>query len=481
MAHQNDPHDRFESPLVGRYASAEMSRIFSNRHRYGLWRDLWIALAEAEMELGLPIEESQIAEMRAHRDPIDFDRVSEIEREVRHETIAHLRTYGEACPKAKPILHLGATSAYVMDNSDLLQMREAIGLTISKVVNAIEALADFAREHRDRACLGYTHFQVAQPTTVGKRACLWIQDLLLDLHELERRLEELPFRGVKGTTGTQASFLHLFDGDHEKVRELDRRVAEKMGFSSSIPVAGQTYTRKIDVQVAHALAEVAQSASKFAGDIRLLAGFREIEEPFQDKQVGSSAMAYKRNPMRCERINALARTVLVGAQNLLHTASVQWLERSLDDSTNRRVAIPELFLAVDIVLNTWIEVARGLHVNGRVIEKRLADELPFIATENILMEAVHAGGDRQELHERIRVHSHEAARSVKSGGSNDLIGRLSDDSGFEPIRDRFDEILDPVRFVGRAPEQVDELLSEHVAPVLSRYRDRLGFKAETRV
>jgi adenylosuccinate lyase len=475
-------HDRFESPLVGRYASEEMSRIFSSGYRYGLWRDLWIALAEAEKELGLAITDEQIEELRDHRDPIDFARVAEIEADVRHEVIAHLRAWGETCPKAKPILHLGATSAFVMDNSDLVQIRDALDRVLMKVANVIDALATFAERHRDLPCLGYTHFQVAQPTTVGKRACLWIQDLLFDLDELEERRRRLPFRGVKGTTGTQASFLSLFEGDHEKVRELDRRVSRKMGFERPVAVTGQTYPRKIDDRVASVLSAVAQSATKFANDVRLLAGLREVEEPFRSKQVGSSAMAYKRNPMQCERICALARTVIVGSQNLAHNAALQWLERSLDDSANKRVVVPELFLAVDIVLESWLEVARGLQVNEALIRRRLADHLPFVATENILMEAVRAGGgDRQELHESIRVHALAAAEAVKAGESNDLIDRLRSDDSFASIRDRLEEILEPTHFIGRAPEQVGEFLAEEVRPALEPYRDRLGYEAVTRV
>jgi len=478
---QTETCDRYDSPLVGRYASEEMSRVFSPGHRYGLWRDLWIWLAEAQKDLGLPITDAQIAELRAHRDPIDFERVRVIEAEVRHEVIAHLRAWAEACPGAKPILHLGATSAYVMDNSDLLQIREALGIVRRKLVNVVDALARFARRHRALACLGYTHFQAAQPTTVGKRACLWIQDLLMDLEEIETRMETLPFRGVKGTTGTQASFMRLFDGDHEKVKALDREVARKAGFDRVVPVAGQTYPRKVDAAVASALTGVAISATKFAGDLRLLAGLREIEEPFDEKQVGSSAMAYKRNPMRCERIAALARTVLVGSQNLHQTAALQWLERSLDDSANRRVVLPELFLATDIVLHTMLEVASGLQVNEKVLASRVAEEIPFLGTENILMEAVAAGGDRQDLHERIRVHARAAAEVVKSGGKNDLLHRIEGDPAFGSVRDRLRSILDPRDFVGRAPEQVDEFLATQVQPVLDRHRGLLGLQAKTRV
>lgn len=475
------PRERFQSPLVGRYASAEMSRVFSDQRKYSWWRELWIALAESEMELGLSITAEQIREMQEHKDTIDFDRVAEIESDVRHEVIAHLRAYGELCPKAKPVIHLGATSAFVMDNTDLLQIRAAFEIVLTKLVNIIDALTSFAREHRDLACLGYTHFQTAQPTTVGKRACLWIQDLLFDLGDLESRLRSLPFRGVKGTTGTQASFLQLFDGNHDKVRELDRTVSRKMGFAETVAVAGQTYPRKLDARVADTLAEIAVSASKFANDIRLLAGFREIEEPFRENQVGSSAMAYKRNPMRCERIGALARTVLVGQQNMTHTASLQWLERSLDDSANKRVIMPELFLATDIVLNTYLEVAKGLVANRAVIARRLADDLPFIATENILMQAVRAGGDRQELHELIRVHSHAAAALVKSGEPNDLVDRIRRDAAFAGIHDQLDSLLDAKNFVGRAPEQVDEFIAECVEPALEPHRDRLGIEARTLV
>jgi adenylosuccinate lyase len=476
-----DPRTTYESPLTERYASEEMSRIFSPAHRYGLWRDLWIWLAEGERDLGLPITEAQIRELVRGRDPIDFDRVAEIETEVRHEVIAHLRAYGEACPTAKPILHLGATSAYVMDNSDLIQMKQALGLVLRKVANVIDALARFAERHRDRACLGYTHFQSAQPTTVGKRACLWIQELLLDLEELEGRIATLPFRGVKGTTGTQASFLRLFDGDHDKVKALDLAVTRRAGFDRPIAVCGQTYTRKVDAGIAATLAGIAVSSTKFAGDVRLLAGLKEVEEPFREKQVGSSAMAYKRNPMRCERIAALARTVLIGSRNLDHTAALQWLERSLDDSANRRVIVPELFLATDVILETYLEVASGLQVNEKVIASRLAEELPFLGTENLLMEAVAAGGDRQDVHERIRVHARAAAEAVKEGSRNDLLDRLRQDPAFAAVRDRLDSLLEPRLFVGRAPQQVDEFLAERVRPVLDRHRAILGHQAKTRV
>jgi adenylosuccinate lyase len=478
----SDPHDRYESPLASRYASDEMLALFSPRARALLWRDLWIALAEAERELGLPVSEAQIAELRAKRDAIDFDAVRAREATTRHEVMAHLHAYGAVAPGAAPILHLGATSAYVMDNGDLLQLRSALALVRRKVLNAIAALRDFAAAHRALPCLAYTHFQPAQLTTVGKRACLWMQDLLLDLEEIEFRSSALPFLGAKGTTGTQASFLQLFEGDHSKVDALDRLVTKKLGFARPIAVSGQTYPRKIDAGVAATLAGLAASASKFAADVRLLSGLREIEEPFGDDQVGSSAMAYKQNPMRSERITALARFVMVGAQNLHHTAANQWFERTLDDSANRRLAIPETFLATDALLLLQIDVARGLRVHPAVIEARVRQELPFMATENVLMDVVKHGGNRQDAHERIRVHSVAAAARLKSGApDNDLLERLAGDPALAAAKHAIAGASDPRRFVGRAPEQVDAFLRDAVDPLLKKNRGELGLASVIRV
>ncbi|MBI3847280.1 MAG: adenylosuccinate lyase [Planctomycetes bacterium] len=478
----DDRHDRYESPLASRYASEEMLQLFSARCRALLWRDLWIALAEAERELGLPVTDAQIAELRAKRDVVDFEAVRAREATTRHEVMAHLHAYGAVAPGAAPILHLGATSAYVMDNGDLLQLRSALGIVRRKVLNGIAALRDFAATHRALPCLAYTHFQPAQLTTVGKRACLWAQDLLLDLEEIDFRVERLAFLGAKGATGTQASFLQLFDGDHAKVVELDRLVTKKLGFARAIAVSGQTYPRKVDAAATATLAGLAASASKFAADVRLLSGLREIEEPFGDEQVGSSAMAYKQNPMRSERITALARFVMVNSQNLHHTAANQWFERTLDDSANRRLAIPESFLATDALLILYLNVARGLRVHPAVIDARVRQELPFMATEGILMEAVKAGGNRQEVHERIRVHSKDAAERLKGGAAdNDLLARLAADAKLAPAKKAIAAASDPRLFVGRAPEQVDEFLRESVDPVLKKNRGELGLASDLRV
>ncbi|HEX7119019.1 MAG TPA: adenylosuccinate lyase [Longimicrobiales bacterium] len=466
----------YSNPLVERYASAEMSRIFSPAFKFTTWRRLWIALAESERELGLPIPEDAIAEMRAHLEDIDLERAAELERRLRHDVMAHVHHYGEVAPKARAIIHLGATSAYVGDNTDLIQHREAMLLVRRRIVATVAALADFARRHRALPTLGYTHFQPAQPTTVGKRATLWIQDLLLDLEEVEHRLETLRFRGIRGTTGTEASFLELFEGDHAKVRELNRRVAEKMGFDKLYGVTGQTYPRKADYAFLATLAGVATSASKFANDLRLLQHLREIEEPFGKEQIGSSAMAYKRNPMRAERINALARHVLALSMDPAMTAAAQWLERTLDDSANKRIAIPEAYLATDAFLLLYHNVAAGLVVHEPVIRRHLEEELPFMATEAILMRGVKQGGDRQELHERIRRHSVAAANRMKDeGAENDLADRIAADEAFRLRREEIDAILDPARHIGRAPEQVDAFLAEWVEPVLARY----GVEGET--
>ena len=460
----------YQNPLTERYASEEMSRIFSAHNKHSTWRRLWIALAEAQAELGLPIPPDAIAQMRAHIDDIDFERAAELERRVRHDVMAHVALFGEVAPSAKGIIHLGATSAYVTDNSELLQQIQALELVLRRLVSCVAALAEFARTHRDLATLGYTHFQPAQPTTVGKRATLWIQDLVLDIEEIEYRLATFRFRGIRGTTGTEASFLELFDGDSSKVEELGRLVADKMGFEQLFGVTGQTYPRKVDYAQLATLAGVATSASKFAHDLRLLQHLKEIEEPFEKEQIGSSAMAYKRNPMRCERITGLARHIIALTIDPAFTAATQWLERTLDDSANRRIAIPEAFLATDAMLILLHNVASGLVVRPAVIRKHLEDELPFMATEAILMHAVRAGGDRQALHERIRQHSIAAGDMVKDHGApNDLAARIAGDQTFGMSRADIEKVLDPARHTGRAAQQVDTFLEAFVAPVLARY------------
>ena len=459
--------DRYSSPLAERYASTPMLELWSPRVRYGLWRRLWLALAEGERELGLDIPELAIAQMREHLDDIDFEAVAAYERRFRHDVMAHIHAYGDVAPAAKPYIHLGATSAFVTDNADLILMRRGLVLLRGKAVRVLRALAAFARRWRDEPTLGSTHLQAAQPTTVGKRATLWMQDLVLDVRDLDWRVSNLPCRGVKGTTGTQASFLELFDGDHDKVRALEQRVSAAIDFASAIPVSGQTYSRKLDAQVLGVVAGLAASAAKFSGDIRMLQAFGEIEEPFESGQVGSSAMAYKRNPMRCERIASLARFVLNLEANANETHAVQFLERTLDDSANRRLAIPESFLATDAILVLMENVVGGLEVHPARIRRRLEDELPFMATEQLLVRAVRAGGDRQDAHERIRAHSIEAARAMKEGAPhNDLLERLAKDTHWNvPIREMRDA-LDPAAFVGRAPQQVDEFLIEVVTPLL---------------
>ncbi len=459
--------DRFDHPLLERYASKEMAGLFSPRMRHGTWRDLWIALAQAEHELGFPVSREQIDELRQHRDTFDWQRVAELEKELRHDVMAHVHHYGELAKKAKPIIHLGATSCFVTDNADLIVYRKALELVERRLCAVLAALRDFAVRHRALPCLGYTHFQVAQPVTVGKRACLWAQDFLLDLDEVRRVIAWLPFRGVKGTTGTQATFLALADGDHGKVVELDRRVTEAMGFTRTIAVSGQTYTRKIDWTVHQALSGVAQSASKFATDLRLLSHEGEIEEPSESKQIGSSAMAYKKNPMRSERVCSLARYVIEAANTSAHTASTQWLERTLDDSAIRRIALPESFLCVDSVLSLVHNVSQGLVVYPKVIEKKLREQLPFLATEEILMAGVRAGGDRQDLHERIRVHSRTAAHAVKAEGrDNPLMELVAADPAFAGIRSQLPSLMDASRFVGRAPQQVDSFVQSELEPRL---------------
>jgi len=473
--------ERFDHPLIERYASREMARLFSPRARHGAWRDLWIALAEAEHELGFPVAKSQIEELRRKRDEFDWDRVAQLEKELRHDVMAHVHHYGELCPGARPVIHLGATSCFVTDNADLIAYRSALRIVEQRLAAVLRALGAFATQWHRQPCLGYTHFQVAQPVTVGKRACLWAQDFALDLDEVQRIVAWLPFRGVKGTTGTQATFLTLAKGDHAKVEELDRRVTKAMGFDRSIAVSGQTYTRKIDWTIHQVLSAVAQSASKFANDLRLLSHEGEIEEPSESKQIGSSAMAYKKNPMRCERVCSLARYVIETANTSAHTAATQWLERTLDDSAIRRIALPESFLAIDGILMLVENVCRGLVVYPKVIEKKLREQMPFLATEEILMAGVAAGGDRQELHERVRVHSREAARVVKAEGrDNPLMQLIAADPAFAVIRDALPGLLDPLRFVGRAPEQVLAFVRDEIEPRLRTVTTN-GLGADIRV
>jgi len=464
-------HHRYVHPLADRYASREMQAIFSPGHRFGLWRRLWLALAEAEQELGLPISQEALNQMRAGLDDLDLEKAAEYERRFRHDVMAHVHLFGDVAPEARAIIHLGATSAFIGDNTDLIQHREAMTLIRNRIVRCVEALAAFAREHRALPTLGYTHFQPAQPTTVGKRATLWIQDLLLDLEEMEFRLETLRFRGVRGTTGTQASFLDLFQGDHQKVERLGALVAEKMGFPRSFGVTGQTYPRKVDQALLATLAGVGATASKMGNDLRLLANLREVEEPFEKEQIGSSAMPYKRNPMRAERICALGRHVIILAQDPALTAATQWLERTLDDSANRRVSVPDAYLALDGILVLVENVSRGLGVNPRVIEKNLEEHLQFMATETILMRAVQRGGDRQTLHEAIRGHAMKAAQRMKEGEPADLLDRIAGDPAFKMSLEELEELVDPHSFVGRAPEQVDRFLEEWVHPVLERYSE----------
>ena len=471
--------DRYESPLSQRYASREMQEIFSQDRKFRTWRRLWIALAETEKELGLPITEEQIEELKAHAEDINYEAARAREKEVRHDVMSHVYAYGLQCPKAKVIIHLGATSCYVGDNTDLILMRDALGLVKKKLVNVMAALAKFAEEWKAQPTLGFTHFQPAQPTTVGKRATLWLMDLVLDYQDLVYVTESLRMLGSKGTTGTQASFLELFEGDHAKCREADRRIAEKMGFSACYPVSGQTYSRKVDSRVLSVLAGIAQSAHKFSNDIRLLQHLKEIEEPFEKSQIGSSAMAYKRNPMRSERIASLANYVMSDAMNPMLTASTQWFERTLDDSANKRISVPEAFLAVDGILDLYMNVADGLVVYPKVIEKRLMSELPFMATENIMMDAVKAGGDRQELHEKIRSLSMEAGRRVKQEGlDNNLLELIAADPAFKLSLEELQAAMDPRRYVGRAPQQTEEFLAEVVSPILEENRELLGLTAQ---
>ncbi len=470
-------HDQYQNPLISRYASRDLVRLWSPQSIHSTWRRLWVALAEAEQELGLPISTEQIAELRNAVDDVDFAKAAAYERELRHDVMAHVHAYGDRCPSARGIIHLGATSCYVTDNTDLILFRESLRLIRNRLVAVIDCLAHFAVAHRELPCLAYTHLQPAQPTTVGKRATLWCYDLVLDLEEIEARLDRLRFRGAKGTTGTQASFLQLFDGDHARVDALDRLVAHKMGFENVFAVTGQTYSRKVDSQILATLSGIAQSAHKAGNDLRLLQSFKEIEEPFEDKQIGSSAMAYKRNPMRAERMCGLSRFVMSLSSSAEQTAAVQWMERTLDDSANRRLTLPQAFLGIDAVLILYRNVADGLVVYPNTIARRLTAELPFMATESILMAGVGAGGDRQDLHERIRVHSQAAARQVKeSGEANDLLSRLAADPAFSKVD--LSATLDPARFVGRAPEQVDAFVRDVVGPIRVKYVDALHTPGE---
>ena len=475
--------DIYESPLASRYASKEMLHLFSPDKKFTTWRRLWIALARAEMELGLPITQAQIDEMEREKDHIDYDLAARKEKELRHDVMAHIHTYGAACPSAMPIIHLGATSCYVGDNTDIIIMGEALRLIRDKLVRILAALSKFADEYKALPTLGYTHYQAAQMVTVGKRATLWMNELLMDLEEVEYRLSNLKLLGCKGTTGTQASFLELFAGDQDKVLELDRKIAAEMGFDLVQPVSGQTYTRKVDSAILATLSGIAQSAHKFATDLRLLCHMKEVEEPFEKNQVGSSAMPYKRNPMRSERICALARYVISDAMNPAMTASTQWFERTLDDSANKRIAVSEAFLAVDAILNLYENVASNLVVHPKVIEKHIMEELPFMATENILMDAVKKGGDRQELHERIRTHSLAAGSRVKDEGlPNDLLERIAADPAFGLSREDVLAHLDPAEYIGCCPQQVERFLQDDIQPVLDRYPDALqGAGAEIKV
>jgi adenylosuccinate lyase len=477
---QKTEFQNYVSPLVERNASREMAELFGAQKKFSTWRRLWLELAKAQKKLGLDIKQNQINQMAKRLDDIDFERAARYEKQFRHDVMAHIYAFADVAPKAEPIIHLGATSCYVGDNADLIIMREAMQLIAGKLAAVINLLSKFAKKHRALPTLGFTHFQPAQLTTVGKRATLWCYELAMDLQEIEHRLETLPFRGVKGTTGTQASFLELFDGKHSKVKQLDNLVGAAFGFKKTCAVTGQTYQRKIDALVVNTLASIAQSAHKMCNDIRLLANLKEIEEPFEKTQIGSSAMAYKRNPMRCERATSLSRLVLSLASSPQMTASEQWLERTLDDSANRRVVIPEAFLAVDGILQILINVTGGLVVYPKVIAARVAAELPFMATENILMAAVKAGGNRQELHEKIRLYSHAAAAQVKKfGRPNDLINRLKADIAFRKVN--FEKVLDTKHYIGRAPQQVDEFIRDIIMPIRRKYRKELSKKVELKV
>ena len=472
----------YESPLNSRYASKEMQYIFSPDKKFSTWRKLWIALAESEQELGLDITDEQIAELKEHIYDINYDVAKEREKEVRHDVMSHVFAYGVQCPKAKGIIHLGATSCYVGDNTDIIIMTEAMRLVKKKLVCLIGELAKFAEQYKNLPTLAYTHFQPAQPTTVGKRATLWLEDLMMDLEDVEYQLSKAKLLGCKGTTGTQASFMELFEGDHEKCKELDRKIAAKMGYDDTFPVSGQTYPRKLDSQMLNTLSLIAQSAYKFSNDIRLLQHLKQIEEPFEKSQIGSSAMAYKRNPMRSERIGSLARYVIADAMNPAITAATQWFERTLDDSANKRISVPEAFLAVDAILNLYINVVDGLVVYDKVIYQQFMREIPFMATENIMMDAVKKGGDRQELHERIRVHSMEAGRTVKvEGKENNLAELIAADPAFGLTLEEINAVMKPENYVGRAPQQVEDFLNGYVKPMLEANKDLLGVEVEINV
>ena len=474
--------DRYVSPLSERYASKEMQYIFSPDMKFRTWRRLWIALAETEKELGLNITQEQIDELKAHKDDINYDVAKERERQVRHDVMSHVYAYGVQCPKAKGIIHLGATSCYVGDNTDIIVMSEALKLVQKKLVNVIAELSKFADKYKEQPTLAFTHFQPAQPTTVGKRATLWTQEFLMDLEDLEYVMSTLKLLGSKGTTGTQASFLELFEGDQETIDKIDPMIAEKMGFKECYPVSGQTYSRKVDTRVLNILAGIAASAHKMSNDIRLLQHLKEVEEPFEKSQIGSSAMAYKRNPMRSERIASLSRYVMVDALNPAITSATQWFERTLDDSANKRLSIPEGFLAIDGILDLCLNVVDGLVVYPKVIEKHMMAELPFMATENIMMDAVKAGGDRQELHEKIRTLSMEAGKNVKvEGKDNNLLELIAADPSFNLSLDELKKTMDPKKYVGRAPKQVDEFLAEVIQPILDANKEDLGVKAEINV
>ncbi len=475
--------DTYESPLSARYASKEMKYIFSPDKKFRTWRKLWIALAESEKELGLPITQEQIDELKAHADDINYEVAQEREKIVRHDVMSHVYAYGVQCPNAKGIIHLGATSCYVGDNTDIIIMTEGLKLIRNKLITVIRNLSKFADEYKALPALAFTHFQPAQPTTVGKRATLWLQELLMDLEDVEYQLSKAKLLGSKGTTGTQASFLELFDGDHEKCKMLDHKIAEKMGYKACFPVSGQTYSRKLDSQFLNVLAGIAQSAAKFSNDIRLLQHLKEVEEPFEKNQIGSSAMAYKRNPMRSERIGSLSRYVMVDVLNGYFTTATQWFERTLDDSANKRLSVPEAFLAVDGILSLYANVADGLVVYPKVIEQRLRKELPFMATENIMMDAVKKrGADRQQLHEKIREHSMAASRVVKvEGGENDLLERIAADEAFGVTLEELEKILKPENYTGRAKEQTEDFLNECIKPVLEKYADVESDKPEINV
>lgn len=474
--------DKYENPLITRYASKEMSYVFSDESKFSTWRKLWVALAEAEKELGLNITDEQINEMKENIYNIDYDMAEQKEREFRHDVMAHVHTFGSACPKAMPIIHLGATSMYVVDNTDAILLKQALLLLKKKLVNVIKVLSEFCIKYKDIPTLGYTHYQPAQLTTVGKRAALWLQDLVLDYEEINHVLSLVKLRGVKGTTGTQASFMSLFDNDSEKVKELERKVVEKMGFNDSFKLTGQTYTRKVDFYVLSALSGIAQSLHKATNDIRILQSQKEIEEPFEKNQIGSSAMAYKRNPMRSERIASLSRFIISNEANMANTQATQWLERTLDDSAIKRLAIPQGFLAADAILGIAINVFSGLVVNEKVIEKHINDELPFMATENIIMEAVKRGGNRQELHEEIRVLSMEAAEQVKKfGRNNDLIERMSNSDIINISKEEIKKTINPINYIGRAPQQVEEFYNETVKILLEENTELFGVNVELNV